>query len=244
MKNFPNNVMKPQNFVLPASLKFSKDYNRILFSENSCLQAQFWLDFPKYGLYWIECKKTSRIYVGQSQEIRTRWKNHRTMLNKQIHYSRQLQIDFDTFGNKSFVFYRILDFGISPKKSKREQCEQILISCIPEDKRYNKSKKGTNNPFYGKHLSEGARYMISEAKKNKPSNFKNYKHSDEVKQTISMKNKGMSSLKRSKPVIVNNVFYESITDASKATGYARKTIRKRASRQDDLFVYWVKKSIV
>lgn len=231
----------PINNDLPSNLELSDDYNDILSLEISYTQAKFWLDSPIYGLYWIECKQTKRVYIGQSGNIRIRWKNHRAMLQRQIHPCKQLQTDFNKFGHSNLCFYRVLGFGVSPNKSQRLKCEQALINCIPENQRYNKQKNGPNNPFWQKSLSTSARYLISKQKQNKPSGFKNHTHSEEVKATISEQNKGMSSSERSKPVFVNHVFYTSISDASRATGYARKTIRKKANTGLDPNVYWVNK---
>lgn len=222
----------------PEPLTFSENYATLVMNETSYIQAKFWSDLPPYGLYWIECNSTNRILIGQSSKIRTRWKNHRTMLNRQIHYSKQLQIDFNEFGYSNFSFYRILMFGMNPDKKERERCEQLLIEYIPQKNRYNRSKKGMNNPFYGQRLSIGSRYLISKSKKGKPSGFQNYNHSGEVKQAISRQNRNMSSYERSKPIFVEDILYPSITEASKATGYARKTIRKKANEGNNPNFRW------
>ena len=222
----------------PEPLNLSENYATLVMNETSYIQAKFWDNLPPYGLYWIECNSTNRILIGQSQKIRTRWNNHRTMLNRKIHYSKQLQIDFNRFGYSNFSFYRILIFGMSPDKKERERCEQLLIEYIPQNNRYNRSKKGVNNPFYGQRLSIGSRYLISKAKKGKPSGFKNYNHSEAVKQAISRQNSNISSYERSKPVFVEGILYISITEASKATGYARKTIRKKANKGNDPNFRW------
>ena len=60
------------------------------------------------GVYFILCVETSRSYIGQSGLMKQRWANHRTLLRSGKHYNKQMQADWDRFGEDSFVF-RVTD---------------------------------------------------------------------------------------------------------------------------------------
>lgn len=56
------------------------------------------------GIYKISCSQDSRIYIGSSNNIGKRWAEHRRLLSKGIHHNRNLQLDWDAYGDESFIF--------------------------------------------------------------------------------------------------------------------------------------------
>lgn len=56
------------------------------------------------GIYKIENKVNGKIYVGQSVNIETRWKNHRYELMNNTHYNEHLQRSWNKYGSDNFVF--------------------------------------------------------------------------------------------------------------------------------------------
>lgn len=50
------------------------------------------------GIYYIECKKARKVYVGQSNDIERRWKQHRSELSRRKrYYNIELQKDWRKF---------------------------------------------------------------------------------------------------------------------------------------------------
>lgn len=53
------------------------------------------------GIYKITNLRNGKVYIGQSQNIFDRWKQHRTALNSGHHPNRELQSEWTKF-NRSF----------------------------------------------------------------------------------------------------------------------------------------------
>lgn len=188
-------------------------------------------DFLKSGIYIISCKEKQKHYIGQSENVVTRLCAHKNKLRRNIHENKQLQSDFNKFGEQNFLFQK-LTFGYGLTKEKRLKLEtQILLTLEPEQ-RYNIytnwiKKDQTLNPFFGKNHNYEARQAQSFSKKGKPSAFKNKTHSNEIKKMLSQINSNKTNLERRKPVIIDHIYYESISEASKETGLNRRLIRER-----------------
>lgn len=56
------------------------------------------------GIYCIVNKVNGKVYVGRSCNMKSRWYEHILNLNKGNHYSKELQEDWNTFGECSFEF--------------------------------------------------------------------------------------------------------------------------------------------
>lgn len=56
------------------------------------------------GIYSIYCKVTDKYYVGQSIEIEERLNHHKSRLRNGKHKIRDLQRDFDKYGEDNFIF--------------------------------------------------------------------------------------------------------------------------------------------
>lgn len=56
------------------------------------------------GIYKIECKITKEKYVGQSIDIKRRWQEHKTQLEKNLHYNYKLQEVYNVYGKKNLKF--------------------------------------------------------------------------------------------------------------------------------------------
>lgn len=56
------------------------------------------------GIYRIINKENGMIYIGQSKNIKTRWKNHLSDLKRNAHINLQLQSDYNKFGHECFEF--------------------------------------------------------------------------------------------------------------------------------------------
>ena len=56
------------------------------------------------GIYKIENKINHKIYIGQSNDIETRWTHHKWELNNHKHSNNHLQKAWDKFGEENFIF--------------------------------------------------------------------------------------------------------------------------------------------
>lgn len=61
-------------------------------------------DYRGSGIYAIVNKSNNKIYVGQSSNIRLRWRNHLTDLRKNTHRSTYLNHSINKYGLRNFYF--------------------------------------------------------------------------------------------------------------------------------------------
>nr|QWL15254.1 hypothetical protein [Ulva rigida] len=189
--------------------------------------------FTKSGIYVISCIKKQKYYIGQSQNVTTRLCNHKNKLRRNIHENTQLQSDFNQYGEQSFIFQKLI-FGNGLTKQKRLKLETTILLTLDSEQRYNVYTNWTKrdglqelNPFFGKTHNYEARKAQSLAKKGKKSPFKDKHHTNEVNKMLSQINSNKTSLERRKPVMINFIYYESISEASQKTGLNRRLIRER-----------------
>lgn len=57
------------------------------------------------GIYGIRCLANGRVYVGQSQNMKKRWRSHKRELLKGTHYNDHLQNAWNKYGEDSFAFF-------------------------------------------------------------------------------------------------------------------------------------------
>ena len=195
----------------------------------------------KSGIYKITCKKpgAEKHYIGYSSHVVRRLNTHKNKLRRKIHECKQLQTDFHNYGENLFIFERLL-IGTGENKKRLEELETTILLTLPEELRYNynmytnwRLRNSFINPFFGKVHSREAREAQREAKKNKPSSFKNHTQKNEVKQLLSQQNKGQTSVERRKALYINSVYYESISEASALTGLGRRLIRERCHSTEE-----------
>jgi group I intron endonuclease len=74
----------------------------------------------KSGIYQIVNLKSTKRYVGSSNNIRVRWQQHRNDLSKKKHSNRHLQYAWDKYGEDSFSF-EVMDRCPVEKLSEVEQ---------------------------------------------------------------------------------------------------------------------------
>ena len=139
-----------------------------------------WKNFTRTtGIYSITCKINNRKYIGQSKDIASRWKTHLYQLRRGEHHTKSLQEDWNKFTYEDFVFQ--VELICTKKYLTEKEIEiwdkykdnyngrptgQVYPEHTKETKRkISESKKGKNNPNYGKTLSEEHRRKLSEAKK-------------------------------------------------------------------------------
>lgn len=67
------------------------------------------------GIYYIKNIKNEKIYIGESENILKRWREHKEDLNNNSHHSYKLQNDWNEYGADNFEFkiISVLDESIS-----------------------------------------------------------------------------------------------------------------------------------
>ena len=188
-------------------------------------------DFKKSGIYIISCLKKEKHYIGESENVTARLCAHKNKLRKNIHENKELQSDFNYYGEKYFLFQKLI-FGHGLDKEKRLLLETQILLTLDSNNRYNiyinwKKRDECINPFFGKKHTNEARKAQSMAKKNTISPFKGKKHNNEIKKMLSKINSNKTTIERRKPVIIDSIYYESISEASQKTGLNRRLIRDR-----------------
>ena len=188
----------------------------------------------KSGLYLICCLSTKKYYIGCSNHVQRRLTAHKAKLKRQCHENRMLQKDFDQYGEQNFLFQKLY-LGVGSDKTELEKLETLVLQTLNPENRYNfytnwRKRGPETNPFYEKQHTLQARKAQSNAKIGKQSNFANHSQSNRVKQIISQENKHKAD--RRKPLSIDNIYYESISEASTQTGLARRLIRERCHSMD------------
>jgi len=164
-------------------------------------------DFNKSGIYVITCIKNGKHYVGESNNVSARLCAHKNKLKKQIHENKELQQDFNQYGERFFVWQKLL-FGYGAIKEKRLELETFILLTLPDDQRYN--------------VYIDWKQRDQQLKKNS-----GYSQTNEVKKMLSAINSNQTSKDRRKAVYIDSIYYESISEASQKTGLSRRLIRER-----------------
>jgi hypothetical protein len=158
------------------------------------------------GLYMILCLRNNKRYYGESKNVSVRLSQHKSRLRGNHHEVRELQFDFNLYGEESFEFSAIwLD-----RNSTQEQRLALEIEMIARFNElcYNKftklNRKKENNPFWGRtHSAETIAQM-----------------------SRSRRESSQLSLPEGLPVNVKGTIYPSISEASRATNHSRDTLRR------------------
>lgn len=156
------------------------------------------------GIYLILNTKSKKLYLGQAQNLRKRWNEHKRKLNAGIHTNSHLQAAWNKYGADAFEF-KVLEYCDIDRLSEREQ--HFLDTYIPKGNCYNIAQDasapmrgirhststrkkmsalhiGINNAFFGKSHSAESRQRMSAAAKYRPS------ISDDTRQKLSQTSTG------------------------------------------------------
>lgn len=136
------------------------------------------------GVYKIENTITGKCYYGSSIYLRKRFNNHKTKLRNQKHDNKELQSEWNLYGENVFSF-EIIEYC---DKSILLEKENILIN--GGTLMYNIIKKanakyGKEHPMYGKKHKESTIKTLKHKR-----SCQTVTHTEETKNKISKSNKG------------------------------------------------------
>nr|AOC61479.1 putative GIY-YIG homing endonuclease [Rhexinema sarcinoideum] len=196
------------------------------------------------GLYKITCLKNQKVYIGQSENILGRLGRHTESLEKNRHDCQELQKDFNFYGKENFVFEALkntegADFT---KLAIRKYFEQRLIQQTNSLLLYNKPPINSTQYFAQKVKIKGKLYSslkkaaqsLKESRTNIFRKCLDPKNGDYelietnlLEENLNLKLTQKYYFKAFLPCEINNQYYGSLNQASKALGIDRKTIKKR-----------------
>lgn len=157
------------------------------------------------GIYSIYNKSNGKYYIGQSINVRKRWNEHKSNLNRNIHPNKHLQSAWNLYGSDSFEFKLVK----SCKPRYLDRFEKLLIKShdsmnpvngynldsggsegyvLSDNTRMKMSKaqSGKNHPLYGKNHSKETKQKMSKSKKGEDNPFFGKHHSQDTRKRISM----------------------------------------------------------
>jgi Txe/YoeB family toxin of Txe-Axe toxin-antitoxin module len=203
----------------------------------------------KSGIYLITCIPLNKHYVGTSNHVVRRLNAHKSFLKNGCHDNKILQEDYDKYGLSYFLFQK-LQLGAGLEQKELENLETTILLTLSSEQRYNvytnwRKRGSQTNPFYNKTHTMEARQIQSLANIGKKSPFKGLTHTNKLKKDISKQNSGTSSAERRKPLYIDDVYYESVSEASEKTGIQRRFIRNRCHSTEERFQHyqWADKKI-
>jgi group I intron endonuclease len=137
------------------------------------------------GIYSITNKINGKRYIGKSENIKGRWKGHKSELRHNKHHCEHLQLAWNKYGEDSFVFEKICEVWDVNNLRKIEQTFIDLYKSYDgrfgyNEERYADERKivseetkrkiskalkgkmtGENHPMFGKHHTEETKKKIS-----------------------------------------------------------------------------------
>ena len=112
------------------------------------------------GIYCIENLITHKKYIGQSVNIKDRWRRHISELNNNYHHNDYLQKSWNKYGEDNFEFY-VLEYCSKEDLNKKEDYYINKYNTMDRDYGYNLKSGGQDHNYQ----TEEIKHKISESNK-------------------------------------------------------------------------------
>jgi len=99
----------------------------------------------KSGVYQIKNITNGKVYIGNSENIKRRWGDHKKRLRAQIHHCQSLQRAFNKYGESAFEYSIIEYVQVINQLADREQYWMDKIRPYKKKNGYNIRKIATSN---------------------------------------------------------------------------------------------------
>nr|YP_009184921.1 putative GIY-YIG homing endonuclease [Jenufa minuta]ALO63008.1 putative GIY-YIG homing endonuclease [Jenufa minuta] len=202
------------------------------------------------GIYMIICKKNKKIYFGESSNILARLAMHSRGLENQTHDCDTLQADYNLYGQMEFIFaYLYVGSEWVNMKTRVEKQNELIHLNV--DYVYNDVKLTNSFPKFKRKVKYHDKLYPSFAAAAKEHGFsethlkrlvKNPEKSGWVE--VLEKNSDYVGSETSRPVIVHNVIYRSVREASIKTGIHRRTLTNHLNslKERHNYCFYIKKN--
>ena len=77
------------------------------------------------GIYEIICLVNNKSYIGESKSINHRWKHHKYKLKDNTHDNRELQKDYNLYGDDNFQHKVLLELPDDKNTRLLEEAKKI-----------------------------------------------------------------------------------------------------------------------
>lgn len=114
------------------------------------------------GIYKIVCIPTSKVYVGSTKNLRSRWAGHRKELRGLRHHSLLLQRAWNKYGEGAFLFEVLEVVMFVEYLIEREQYWIDMTQCFDPQHGFNRRRVAEGNA--GVRYSDEARAKIRAAR--------------------------------------------------------------------------------
>lgn len=159
------------------------------------------------GIYCIRNTDNGKVYIGSSNNLQRRLKDHKSELNKGIHVNDHLQKSWNLYGEDCFEF-SVLEYCQETELLQREDFYIQKYSSLNPDKGYN--------------LLSANRAIFSDSTKQKLSEAGKRPCSEETKRKISESNKGRKFTEEHR---------KKLSEAKKGTHLSQKAKEKVSAYQ-------------
>lgn len=144
------------------------------------------------GLYFITSITDNKKYIGSSNNIKNRWRNHIFLLKNNKHHSTHLQNAWNLYGEENFKFEIFLEV----EEDRLQILEQFFLyemKLFDPNHGYNISQN-TFSPFLGKNHSEETKRHLRDCSSGENHWAWGKKQTEKHNRNISLTNKKYSDL--------------------------------------------------
>lgn len=122
----------------------------------------------KSGIYLITNTVNNKVYVGSTTDFKARWRCHRSMLDRNCHFSKHLQLSWNKYGSNNFTF-TVLEYMDTSIYSEQEILDKETFYIDKYDstnKEFGYNSKKIAETSIGIKWNEESRKKFSEYRKN------------------------------------------------------------------------------